>query len=111
MGQQGRVFIPIVVWATVLCWEVSPALATDPNLALKLGSVIGSEEFCGLSYDQEAIEAFIEKNVAANDMEFAPTLNTMVGGGEVENREMSPSEKTAHCTQTRRVAKSFGFTH
>jgi hypothetical protein len=76
-----------------------------------LGSVSGSEKFCGLSYDQEAIEAFNEKNVAANDMEFAPTLNSMVGGVRVENREMSPSEKTAHCTQIRRVAKSFWFTH
>jgi hypothetical protein len=79
--------------------EVLPALATDPNMTWRLGSVIGSEEFCGLSYDQAAIQSFIEKNVSADDMEFAASLNMMIGGTKVENDQMSPSAKTAHCTQ------------
>lgn len=87
-----------------------PAAAGEPNLALNLGTVLGSEEFCGLTYDQGAIEAFIEKRVAADDMSFAAELNTMTNGTKIENQDMSPSEKTAHCTQIRRVAKAFGFT-
>lgn len=101
-------FVSLVV---LLCSRAPEALATDQDLAWKLGSVIGSEEFCGLSYDQGAIEAFVARNVSENDMAFAAELDDQVGGTKVENKEMSASEKTAHCTQIRRVAKSFGFIH
>jgi hypothetical protein len=87
----------------------TPASATDQNLTLKLGSVLGSEEFCGLDYDQAAIEGFIEKNVSANDMGFAEELNMMTEGTKAQNESMSQSSKTAHCAQIRRVAKSYGF--
>jgi hypothetical protein len=53
------------------------AVATDPNLSLNLGTVLGSEEFCGLEYDQDAIQSFIEKHVSANDVDFASDLSTM----------------------------------
>jgi hypothetical protein len=86
-----------------------PASAYDQNLTLNLGTVLGSEEFCGLAYDQKAIEAFIDKNVAADDMGFAAELNSMASGTKYQNKEMTPSEKTAHCTQIQRVAKSFAF--
>ncbi|WP_461321330.1 signal recognition particle [Bradyrhizobium diazoefficiens] len=79
------------------------------NLANQLGSIIASEKACGLTYDQGAIAAFIEERVPANDMSFPSTLNMMVKGNEVQIEGMSPSAKTAHCTQVRRVAKSYGF--
>lgn len=88
----------------------SGANATDPSLALNLGSVLAAEDYCGLSSDQGAIEAFIEKNVSASDMGFASDLQSMTSGQEYFQQQMSPSEKTAHCAQIRRVAKSFGFT-
>jgi hypothetical protein len=100
---------PILLLAlAAIAFARDQATATDQNLALNLGNVLGSEEFCGLAYDQSAIEAFIEKHVAADDRNFAADL-TMTGGVKIENQDKSPSEKTAHCTQIRRVAKSFGF--
>lgn len=79
------------------------------QIALELGTVLGSEAACGLSYDQAAIEAFIDDRIAADDMSFPSTLNTMTGGTEFEIAEMSPSSKTAHCRQIRRIAESYGF--
>lgn len=79
------------------------------QLAESLGDVLASEEFCGLSYNQDAIRAFIDKHVRADDMQFTSTLQMMVSGNKVQNKEMSPSAKTAHCAQITRVARSYNF--
>jgi hypothetical protein len=79
------------------------------NLALELGSVLAAEEACGLTYDQSAIERFIDKNVPADDMSFPSSLSMMTSGSAVQLEEMTASAKTAHCSQIRRIAKSYGF--
>lgn len=79
------------------------------NVATNLGAVLASEDFCGLAYDQKAIAAYIEKNVKATDMDFPQTLTMMTKGAELQLKELSPSEKTARCTQVVRLAKSYGF--
>ena len=84
-------------------------MATDRNLSLQLGTLLGSEAFCGLTFDQSAIQAFIEKNVSADDMQFAAELETMTSGTQYENEQMSASAKIARWTQVRRVARSYGF--
>ena len=103
-----RAFL-LLVALTGVALSLKPAAATDGNLSLHLGTILGSEQFCGLTYDQSAIQAFIEKNVSADDMRFASELNSMATGTKYQNKEMTPSEKTARCTQIQRVAKSFGF--
>jgi energy-converting hydrogenase Eha subunit B len=85
------------------------ASASSMILANQLGSVLGSEEGCGLAFDQDAIEAWIEANVAADDMGFAGTLGLMSKGQARQIGDMTESERRAHCAQTRRVARSFGF--
>lgn len=90
----------------------SPAAAeTDFFLTRGLADVIASEQMCSLTYDQAAIDAFITKNVAADDMLFPATLKGAVRLSEAEQAGMTPSGVAAHCTQIRRVAKSYGFTH
>lgn len=79
------------------------------TLALQLGSVLASEEPCGMTFDQAAIAAFIESKVKATDLDFPSTLNMMTQGQEVQIRDMSKSALTAHCTQVRRLAKSYKF--
>ena len=89
---------------------VQPTLAKDSSdVALELGTVLASEAFCDLSYDHNAIEAYIQKNVPADDMSFPSMLNMMTSGSEEQFREMSPSAKAAHSAQIRRIAKSFRF--
>jgi hypothetical protein len=79
------------------------------TLANELGMVIASEQFCQLTFKQEAIQAFVEKRVPADDMSFPPTLNLMIQGAEFNMQKMSPSARTAHCAQIRRLAVSYGF--
>jgi hypothetical protein len=102
-----------VLWVAITVALPLPAMSQSletMTLANNLGSVLASEEKCGLSFNQKAIEAFIEKKVSADDMGFASTLNTMTSGSKAQLQRMSQSALTAHCTQIRRVAKSYGFT-
>ena len=79
------------------------------TLAQHLGSALAAETFCGLSHDQAAISDFIAKHVKRDDLGFASTVNLMTGGMQEEQKSMSPSSKTAYCSQTARVARSYGF--
>lgn len=77
--------------------------------ANQMGDVLASEATCELSYNPDAIAAFIEKKVPADDISFTSTLNLMTMGAKHQQSTMTPSSKIAHCTQIRRVAKSYGF--
>ena len=79
------------------------------DIAADLGSVIESEQACGLTYDRDAIERFITEHVKASDMSFPSTLDLMTVGTKVAIKSMSQSSLTAHCTQIRRIAKEYGF--
>ena len=60
-------------------------------------------------YDQSAIEGWINKNVREDDMSFSSTLQMMTDGAELQQKDMTESQTTAHCAQIRRVAKKLGF--
>ena len=79
------------------------------ELASSLGNILASEDLCGLSYNQDAIQAFIEKKVPADDLKFTSTLTMMVEGSKYNNKSFTKSQKTAHCAQIKRVAKHYGF--
>jgi hypothetical protein len=96
--------------AIALTFTIIASPAVADNTDLELGSVLGSETACGLTYDQDAIQRFIVKHVDAKDMMFVSRLDSMTTGTKGEIKEMSPSSLVAHCTQIRRVAKHYGFT-
>jgi hypothetical protein len=97
--------------ATLAVGGITSVRAEDSmNIALELGTAIGSEAACGLTYDQRAIERFINEHVNASDMSFPSTLNMMTMGTKVQIEQMSKSSLTAHCTQVRRIAEKYGFT-
>lgn len=77
--------------------------------AQALGNVLGSESVCELSFNQDAIAAYIDATIPADDMKFTPMLITMTTASERQASEMSRSALTAHCRQIARVAASFGF--
>ncbi len=100
----------IVVAVALGLWSAQAGAAEDPTrIALSLGELLGSEEACGLAFDQPAIEAFIDKNAPADDMTFTTTMNIFARPMPDEIAKMSVSQRTAHCAQMRRVAKAFGF--
>jgi hypothetical protein len=86
-----------------------PLQAHAAELAEQLGFVLASEQLCGLTYDSAAVSSFIEKNVAADDMEFGPRLRVVISYEKAMMEALSGSQKTAQCVQIARVAKSLGF--
>lgn len=100
----------VVALAPILATSALAQSSDTFMLSSELGSVIAAEEFCGLTYDQNAIAAFIENKVPADDMGFAGMLNMQVIGHGAMQEDMTPSLKTAHCAQMGRVARSYGFT-
>lgn len=102
----------IIATVALLLILPMPAQAMDLEslqLANALGNVLASEEPCGLRYDQAAIAEFVANKVNAEDLGFASSLNMQTMGAKVMITEMSESQKTAHCAQTTRVAKTYGF--
>jgi hypothetical protein len=95
----------LAIAAAAVLMPASGYAKDSSDLALALGTILGSEEFCGLDYDQAAIQAFVRKRVSPDDMGFPSSLESMTA------ETMSDSAKTAHCTQIARIAKSYGFTH
>lgn len=89
----------------------TPAVAQIDTLRLAsdLGTVIGSEALCGLSYDQAAIAAYIDANAPADDMGFAGTMTMMAQAAEMNNANLSPSARTAHCAAVAKSARHYGF--
>ena len=79
------------------------------TVATALGDMLGSEQACGFSYNQSAIEAYVDKKVPADDMSFSSMLSMMTDGAKFQLDDMTPSQKTAHCRQIGRVAKANGF--
>jgi len=79
------------------------------ELAQNLGTVIASEDFCGLTFDQAAIADWIDTNVDASDMSFASTLDMMVQATGFGLPDMSASAKTAHCRSVENTARHYGF--
>lgn len=97
----------------IMFLAISPASAWSDIDRMKaanaLGNLLGSETACGLTFDQEAVSRYIDENVPADDMEFAPMLDMMATGAEVQIKEMVGSRKAAHCRLVERAAKSHSF--
>jgi len=96
------VFISIILASSL-------AKADSFTIANELGNLLASETYCNLQYNAEAIEKFVNEKVPEDDLSFAGTLQTMTIGNKVQLNEISSSGKIAHCLQTKRVAKSYGF--
>lgn len=105
------------VWLSVAAVVVSASTNTVSawsdldrmTMATALGDMLGSEQACGFEYDQSAIEAYVDKHVPADDMNFSSMLSMMTDGAKFQIDDMTSSQKTAHCRQIGRVAKANGF--
>lgn len=90
----------------------TPAGANDYEIMKKaneLGSVIAAESFCGLTYDQGAIQAWIAAELPADDMAVPGMISTGVLGTEYNQSQMGASAKTAHCAAMTQIARHYGF--
>jgi len=94
-----------------IAFAAGPVHAQEDSgtLAVALGEVLGSEGFCGLTYDQNAIRTLMDKNGRKEDTEFSSTLRMVTGWTRYQESNMSASAKADRCTEIERVARSYGF--
>lgn len=79
------------------------------QIASDLGTLLASEDLCGLAYDHDAIDRFIDDYVDPSDMSFASTLQMMTDGQTFMMGDMSEAAKRAHCRAIGRTARHHGF--
>lgn len=99
----------VALLATGATVAAATPVKNSGQVAYELGSVLAAEEFCGFKYDQKMIAAFIEKNVPADDMGFAPFLQVTTRGKLSKQKNMTGAAKAAHCAQIERVARANSF--
>jgi hypothetical protein len=81
--------------------------ASQLQLAMSFGDVLGAETACGMDIDPAKVESFIQSKVDGSNLEFMSTVHTSVAVSPGKFKQMSPSLRSAHCTQMKRLAKSF----
>lgn len=100
----------VLISGVLLFYTLNGAQAENGmTLANQLGTLLGAENACHLSYDQAAIQRFIARKMPENDLSFGSMLQMMVAGEKIEIEDMSPPTLTAFCSQNERVARSNSF--
>lgn len=97
---------------TIAILATTPALAfnvQNARVASDLGSLLASETFCELSFDHDAIDAYIDAEVDHTDMGFATDLTGQIALAEFMQADMSESAKRAHCRAIAATARTHGF--
>ena len=80
------------------------------ELAEQIGMLLASEQLCGLTDNQLAVQRFIEQHVDANDLQFPPLLELFVNWDRQQVLgSITGSHLTAHCTQIKRLATEYGL--
>lgn len=74
-----------------------------------LGSLIASEEPCGLTFSHDAVGRWIEANVPADNIDFPNFLDRAIEGHKMAIADLSATALVARCAQIARAAKSHGF--
>jgi hypothetical protein len=90
------------------CDDSSDELAKSTYIELQLGAILGSEEACGLIFDEDAVKNFIIDQIK-DDPRFADSLQTTAEYNARQNEKMSKGILAAHCILVRRFAKANGF--
>jgi hypothetical protein len=99
----------LIFVALALAQMTTAAQAISRKSAIVLGKVLASEGPCGLTYDQEAIGNWIDKNTDPSDLVFPSYLSIGAASIRLRIKTMSTSSKTAHCLSVERTARYLGF--
>lgn len=102
---------PICLAACAALLAAPAAAFNSPNfqIAMDLGGLLASESLCGLSYNHDAIDAYIDANVDHTDMGFASDLASAVSMNGFQLGDMTESARRAHCRAVTGTARHHGF--
>lgn len=97
---------------TLVMASTAPLMADpleDMSNASGLGTLMGAESYCGLTYDQAAITAYVTKITPKGDLNFAQMIDAARMGEEFAQKDRPDSGKTAHCAAIAKAAADHGF--
>lgn len=97
---------------TVALSTATPALPLNMQnmeAAENLGNLLASEDMCGLSYDHDAIDAYVDANVDHTDMGFAGNLTSFIAMADMMLGDHSETARRAHCRAIEGTARHHGF--
>lgn len=77
--------------------------------ALDLGSALGAERPCGLTYDPAKVSSFIKSRIPPGDAYIAGAMTTASSATKAQIGEMSATEKLAYCQVMERSARASGL--
>lgn len=94
----------------VTAWPVAAMTDLEAyQLSSDLGTLLAAEELCELTFDEQAVAAYISETVPAERIDFAAKLQGMTAMSRLSLDNLSPSGKAAHCAAVTKSAKHLGF--
>ena len=90
----------------------APVMANIDTMtfAANVGGMLGSDEACGISFDQAKVEAYILANTDATDLTAANMIATMIEGNRFRLKSVKPTDLAIHCALAKRSADALGLT-
>jgi hypothetical protein len=87
----------------------SPAQANSQQAAETLGSIIAAEHFCGLRYDEDVLNNWVDDRVHYSDSGFYTVLHQVVDYHEQQQNQMPSATRSSHCRTILEMANYYGF--
>lgn len=89
----------------------SPAMADVDGMmfATQVGGLLGSDEACGITFDQDKVRAYILANTSPTDLAVSNLLATVIQGNRLRLPTEKPSDLAIHCDLAKRSADALGL--
>jgi hypothetical protein len=89
----------------------SPALANVEGMmfATEIGGLLGSDEACGIVFNQDKVRAYILANTSPTYLSVSNLLATVIQGNRLRLQSEKPSDLAIHCDLAKRSADALGL--
>lgn len=89
----------------------APALADVDGMmfATQVGGLLGSDEACGITFDQDKVRAYVLANTSPTDLSVSNLLATVIQGNRLRLQTEKPSDLAIHCDLAKRSADALGL--
>lgn len=79
------------------------------KLAIGLANILASEEYCGLSFNADAVSNWVDENVDPAQMDFTPQVDLYMMGVSQTLAAKTATQKVAHCRVIERTGRHYQF--
>lgn len=97
------------VLALAAAMFATAAFADTTSFSSNLGLIVGSAELCDYRLSDDAVSAYVAKNVPASDLDFAANFQMLAGYHRREAEKLQGLELRVHCEAAKRSAAHLGL--